>query len=193
MLNAFRGGQASLAAAIRLLWLTAISLMLAGCSPPYNWREIRPEAQGFAVLMPAKTAAMNREIDLDGLRVSMSMVGARVDASLFTVGVVDLDRDAIEQRGRALTAMRVGMLRNVAASTIAERAIELPIVDASGRTLSRTPALRVDARGRVGGQPIRMSAIFVSRGERLWQAVAIEPEPGGEPSATMIDSFRLLE
>jgi len=193
MLNAPSGRLASFAAAHRFLWLTAISLMLAGCSPPYNWREIRPEAQGFAVLMPAKTAEMSREIDLDGLPVTMSMVGARVEASLFTVGVVELARDAIGQRERALTAMRVGMLRNVTASTTAEREFELPVVDASGRVIARTPALRVEAQGRVGGRPIRMSAVFVARGERLWQAVAIEPDPGGEPSVTMIDSFRLLE
>ncbi len=193
MLNAPCSGRATFASACRLLWLTGLMVMLNGCSPPFNWRESRPDAQGFVVLMPARTAQMSREIDLDGLRVTMVMTGARVDSSLFTVGVVELARDAIGERDRALSAMRAGMLRNLAASTTAERAIELPVIDASGRTLARTPALRLEAQGRMGGERVRMVALFVARGERLWQAVAIEPDPGGEPSATMIDSFRLLE
>jgi hypothetical protein len=193
MLNPFCGGVVSFAAAHRLFCLIAVSLMLTGCSPPFNWREIRPDGHGFAVLMPARTAELSRDIDLDGLRVTMTMTGARVDASLFTVGLVELGRQATARSEGTLAAMRIGMLRNVAASRSTERAIDLPVSDASGRMIARTPALRVEALGRVGDRPIRMIAIFVARGERLWQAVAIEPEPGGEPSITMIDSFRLLE
>lgn len=193
MLNAPSSGRASLASACRLLWLTGLLVMLSGCSPPFNWRESRPEAQGFVVLMPARTAQMSREIDLDGVRVTMIMTGARVESSLFTVGMVELAQDAISERDRVLGAMRAGMLRNLAASTTAERAVELPVIDASGRTLAHTPALRLEAQGLAGGERVRMVALFVARGNRLWQAVAIEPAPGGDPSATMIDSFRLLE
>jgi hypothetical protein len=193
MLNSFCGGVASRVAARRFFWLTALILMLTGCSPTFNWREIRPEGQRFAVLMPARTAEMSREIDLDGLRVTMAMTGARVDASLFTVGAIELSQEAAGQRDRALTAMRVGMLRNLAASSPVERAIQIPVIDASGQRVGQASGLRVDARGQAGGRPVKMTAIFVARGERLWQVVAIEPESGGEPSATMIDSFRLLE
>jgi len=193
MLNVPCSGRATLATACRLLLLAGLLVMLNGCSPPFNWRESRPDSQGFVVLMPARTAQMSREIDLDGLRVTMVMTGARVDSSLFTVGRVELPREAMGERDRALGAMHAGMLRNLAASTTAERVIELPVVDASGRILARTPALRLEAQGQVGSERVRMVAIFVARGERLWQAVAIEPVPGGEPSATMIDSFRLLE
>jgi hypothetical protein len=193
MLNSFCGGVASWAAARRLFWLTALTLTVTACSPPFNWREIRPEGQRFSVLMPARTAEMSREIDLDGLRVTMAMTGARVDASLFTVGSIELAPAVAGQRELALNAMRAGMLRNIAAPNPAERAIQIPVIDASGQRLGQAAALRVQAHGQAGGRAVTMTAVFVARGSRLWQAVAIEPGAGGEASTTMIDSFRLLE
>jgi hypothetical protein len=89
--------------------------------------------------------------------------------------------------------MRADMLRNIAAASASERPVSLAVVDLSGRETGRQAALRVDARGQVGGQPVRMRALFAERGGRLWQAVAIEPEARTAEADTMLDSFRLTE
>jgi hypothetical protein len=170
-----------------------MALLTAACSPSYNWREVRSAADAYAVLMPARTAVMTREIDLDGERVIMAMTGARVDRSLFTVGTIALAPELGDSVERLLAAMREGMLRNIAAPAATDRAVVVSVLDGTGRVTHRVPAVRVDARGTVSGQPVRMAAVFVARGARLWQAVAIEPVEARDEAATLLDSFRLLE
>jgi hypothetical protein len=71
--------------------------------------------------------------------------------------------------------------------------VVVSVLDGTGRVTHRVPAVRVDARGTVSGQPVRMAAVFVARGARLWQAVAMEPVEARDEAATLLDSFRLLE
>ncbi len=175
------------------LLIGIILLVSIGCAPRFNWREVRPEGQGYLVLMPDRPASLSRAIELDGLTLTMDMTGARVDTSLFTVGRVVLATGDPERPARVLAQMRSGMLRNIGASASVERATSVMVVDASGRSLGREPALRIEAKGLVGGQAIRMLALFVARGEQLWQVVAMGPENRVAESETLLDSFRLME
>jgi hypothetical protein len=193
MRNLFRADSAASARSLGLAVLIGISFWSAGCTPRFNWREIRPEGQGFVVLMPERPASLSREISLDGLTVTMHMTGARIDRHLFAVGHVVVDAADPAVPTRALVAMRADLLRNIAAASAIERPVSLAVVDLSGRETGRQAALRVDARGQVGGQPVRMRALFAERGGRLWQAVAIEPEARTAEADTMLDSFRLTE
>jgi hypothetical protein len=193
MRNLFQADSAASARSLGLAVLIGINFWSAGCTPRFNWREIRPEGQGFAVLMPERPASLSRDISLDGLTVTMHMTGARIDHNLFTVGHVVVDAADPAVPTRALAAMHAGMLRNIAAPAASERSVSLAVVDPSGREVGRHPALRVDARGQVGGQPVRMQALFAARGVWLWQAVAIQPEARFAESETMLDSFRLTE
>jgi hypothetical protein len=180
-------------ARIPVLLLTAFVLCLTACTPTFNWREVRPEGLGFAVLLPDRPASLSREIDLDGVPLTMTMTGARIDHSLFTVGMVELPPTALEHAERAVAAMRAGMLRNIAAQRSEERAISLSVTDPSGRVSERQAGVWLEASGTVNRQAVRMTALFVARGPRLWQVVAIEPEGRADQAATMIDSFRILE
>jgi hypothetical protein len=173
--------------------LALFVLSLTACTPAFNWREVRPEGLGFVVLLPDRPASLSREIELDGVTVTMTMTGARIDRSLFTVGMVELPPTALEHADRALAAMRAGMLRNIGAQRADERTVKLSVADPSGRVLERQPGVRLEASGTVNRQTVRMTAVFVARGSRLWQVVAIEPEGRADQAATMIDSFRLLE
>jgi len=173
--------------------LTAFVFCLTACTPAFNWREVRPEGLGFAVLLPDRPASLSREIELDGVPLTMTMTGARIDHSLFTVGTVQLPPTALEHAERAVAAMRAGMLRNIAAQRSDERAISLSVTDLSGRVSERQAGVRLEASGTVNRQAVRMTALFVARGPRLWQVVAIEPEGRADQAATMIDSFRILE
>lgn len=180
-------------ARIPVFLLALFVLGLTACTPAFNWREVRPEGLGFVVLLPDRPASLSREIELDGVTVTMTMTGARIDRSLFTVGMVELPPTALEHADRALAAMRAGMLRNIGAQRADERTVKLSVADPSGRVLERQPGVRLEASGTVNRQTVRMTAVFVARGPRLWQVVAIEPEGRADQAATMIDSFRLLE
>lgn len=174
-------------------WL-ALAGLLAACSPEFNWRETRSLEQGFSVLLPGRPASMSREIDLDGLKVDMTMTGARVDRALFTVGVVRLEAapDMAATHAKALSAMRVAMLRNLGAEPQPGVPIRVGLFDLSGTSKGAVDAIAVEARGQLTGVPVVMQAVFVAYREQLWQAVAIVAPAQAQQARTMLDSFRLL-
>lgn len=137
---------------------------------------------------------MSREIDLDGLKVDMTMTGARVDRALFTVGTVRLEAapDMTATHAKALSAMRVAMLRNLGAEPQPGVPIRVGLVDLSGTSKGAVDAIAVEARGQVTGEPVIMQAVFVAHREQLWQAVAIVAPAQAQQARTMLDSFRLL-
>jgi hypothetical protein len=179
-------------------WLVLAGLV-AACSPEFNWRETRSLEQGFSVLLPARPASMSREIDLDGLKVDMTMTGARVDRALFTVGTARLEARAADPaadlaatHAKALSAMRVAMLRNLGAEPQPGVPIRVGLLDLSGTSKGAVDAMSVEARGLMAGEPVVMQAVFVAYREQLWQAVAIVAPAQVSQGRTMLDSFRLL-
>jgi len=178
---------------LRSLWAVAALLALGACSPDYNWREIREPAAGFHVMLPDKPASMSRAIDLDGLPVTMSMTGARIDDIAFTVGAVQLPDEQPATREKAMAAMRTAMVRNIAGRQTAQSEVEVPVLDAGGGTLGRQPAMRIEAIGRAYDQDAQMAAEFVARGRRAWQIVVLGPGVPPEQARLFLDSFRIVE
>ena len=167
--------------------------LLAACSPEYNWREIRSIEQGYLVMLPGKPAAMTRTIRLEETEVPMTMQGARVGETSFTVAVATLPDDGPVTREKAQAAMRAGMVRNLGGVERAADAGSVALVDASGKALERIPAVRVEAGGSAQGKAMSMLAGFTSRGARAYQWVVIGPEIRREEALTFLDSFRLLQ
>jgi hypothetical protein len=216
--------------------LLAGVLLASGCSPTYNWREVRgetvvgdPGKQGeaeaapaassppsppssasppltspptralpepstdrpaaYRVLMPAKPASFTREVDLDGLRVSMTMQAARVEGVTFAVAQASLPADASPQA--ALRAMRRAMLANIQAAPATSDASGAS-GDATGPDRDDPTRLAVDTAGRgADGKPVRLTALFVSRGNRVFQAMALGAAQDwpAEAVQTFLESF----
>jgi hypothetical protein len=181
------------AAAAWALALAACAPALTACAPDYNWREIRPPATGYAVMLPGKPASMSRPIDLDGLAVTMAMSGARVGEQSFTVGVVVLPDAQAATRAKAGAAMRVAMVRNIAGRERIAAEAAVPVVDPAGRPVATQAGVRIEASGQHGDRALHLSALFVARGNRAWQAVVLGPEPDRAHAQVFTDSFRILE
>jgi hypothetical protein len=149
--------------------------LLAGCNPAYNWREHTSQEGRFKVLFPAKPASHTRPVDLDGLRVEMTMTAAEVDGATFAVGSATAP-DAADARA-ALPAMRLALLRNIGASE--EDAPPGP------------DGLRVNVLGNGNGagkgKPMHLSGLFEARGARFYQVIVLGPE--GATSPEQIDQF----
>lgn len=166
----------------------------AGCAPAFNWRDVRSVEHGFSVLLPARVASMTRTIDLDGQSVDMTLTGARAEQCLFSVGAARLLSDEASLRAQALAAMQTAMLRNLGAEGSPEaRTVTLERTDAAGAPVGRVEAIRVQAPGRLAGQAVVLQAIFVGRGARIWQAVAITPPALVAEGQTMLDAFRIID
>ena len=167
--------------------------MLAACSPTYDWREIHGAEDGYIAMMPARPARLTRPIDLDGLKVSMSMQGARVEGLAFTVGEVVLPDDTAASREHALAAMRTAMVRNIGGRESSAEAVAVPVVDTSGSRVGSAPGWRVEAAGRAQEREVTLLAVFAARGARAWQAVVLGPSPDREQSRQFLEGFRLVD
>ncbi|VXB55094.1 hypothetical protein [Massilia sp. 9I] len=155
----------------RLFSASLAALVLAGCSPTYNWRDYTSSDGSFRVLFPAKPSSHTRPIDLGGIKVDMTMTAAEVEGTTFAVGTAVAPDAAMAQA--TLPAMRAALLRNIGASA--------PI----GETLD------VDAVGKGSGGPVRLVGRFVAKGTRMYQVIVVG-KPGAMPpehTAQFLTSF----
>ncbi|MDY0965483.1 hypothetical protein [Massilia sp. CFBP9026] len=150
--------------------LLAASL-LGGCNPTYNWREHTSQEGHYKILFPAKPATFTRAVDLDGLRVQMTMTAAEVDGATFAVGAA-MAPDAVRARA-ALPAMRQALLRNIGADDDAAPAPQ--------------DGLRVEATGAANGKPMHLHGRFETRGERFYQVIVLGPANAAPPE--QVDQF----
>lgn len=177
---------------MRILIAAVVALLLAACSPEFDWREIRAVEHGWSALLPGKPVTMTRRIHLEALEVPMTMHGARVREAAFTVAVVDLPDDTPQTRATALAAMRAGMLRNIGATQPQVSTAQAGVVDPGGASLGRITVERVEASGTVQGRPTEMLAGFAAEGRRAWQWVVIGPALDREQASTFFDGFRVM-
>ncbi len=186
-------GLGRLAPSGRFRWIgVAVAALAAiGCSPAYDWREVRADDDGFVVLLPAKPARMTRPVNLDGLRVDMTMRGAQAGQASFTVGAVALP-DQGEVARKAADAMRIAMVRNIGGTERASRPVSVPIVDAQGKPVGTATGIEIEAAGRMREQPATLLARFVTHERRAWQCVVLGPQVDREQAAVFLDSFRVL-
>jgi hypothetical protein len=193
-MSLFRATVAGPGRAARLILVMLVVMSaLAGCSPRYDWREIRAADDGFVAMMPGRPDRMTRPVDLGGIPVSMTMHGVRVDGVAFTVASARLPDESVATRERALAAMREAMLRNIGAGVSKAEALAVPVVDASGRRTGSAPGWRVEAEGLAAGRPVSLRALFAARQGRIWQAVVVGPGPEIEQVRLFIDGFRIAD
>ncbi|MEK9720332.1 MAG: hypothetical protein VW339_07360 [Quisquiliibacterium sp.] len=174
-------------------WAVAAgALLLSGCAPDFNWREVHGPKGDYRVMFPSKPASMTRDIQLGDLPVPMTMQGARVNEIRFTVAVATLPDADPGTRQKALAWMRAGMLRNIAAKDEKTASSLVTLIDAQGVARGRAPAIQIDARGSINGKPARMLAGFAALGSSAYQWVVIGPSLPEEQARIFIDSFRLV-
>jgi hypothetical protein len=167
-----------------LSWRAPACILLAfalfGCSPTFDWREVRGGGAPYSVLFPAKPTAHTRSIDLDGMQATMTMTAAEADGVLFAVGAAQLADPAAAQR--ALPAMRTALLRNIKGTLRREGAATVGGSDA---------ALEIEAAGAAdrgtGDQPRVLFARFVASGPRVYQLVVTGKEKAVPHEA--VDTF----
>jgi hypothetical protein len=165
---------------------------LVGCSPEHDWREVRADDSGFMVTLPAKPARMSRPINLEGLKVDMSMIGAQARDVAYTVGAIVLPDATDAVRTAALASMRAAMVRNIAGTERASRPVQVMRVDAAGVRIGSVEGVEVEATGRMRDADAVLIARFVGLGAQAWQAVVLGARPDRELAAQFLDSLKLV-
>jgi len=148
----------------RITCFTAAALMLAACSPKFDWRQVRGTPVPFEVLLPAKPASMAQPVNLDGIKVEMTMTATEVDGVTFAVGAAALpDASAAPA---ALAAMKAGLVRNINGSVKRE-------AGAAGGTAP----LEIEAvgTGAPNGPELLLLAQFIAKDARVYQVLVLGP------------------
>jgi hypothetical protein len=160
----------------------ACCLLLLACNPKYNWREVPGTAAPYVVALPAKPATHARQIDLDGILLTMTMTGAEVDNVTFAVGTAELP-DAAQASG-ALGAMRTALVRNIGGTIRQEQRSEPGVVPTM---------IEIEASAAMPGDTRLLLARFIARDRHVYQLVVTgrESDLSREAADTFFTSFRL--
>ncbi|MGZ3254017.1 MAG: hypothetical protein ACXU7D_06875 [Burkholderiaceae bacterium] len=163
------------------------ALLLSGCSPTYDWREVHGTDAPFSILLPAKPASFSRKINLDGQQVMMTMTAAEVDGVTYAVGTVTLpDR---EKAHSALQGMKSALVRNINGTITLEKS--------SDDKTAGTASVELDASGSSGAnghtQPMRLVARFIAKDRQVYQVLIVGREKAvtSEAIDTFFTSFKL--
>lgn len=169
--------------------LSMAAVVLAACSPPYDWRTVTDNVDGYAIDFPAKPSEDERQIEIAGQALHMHMRIAQAPAGVFAVGVVNLPSDDRDMQRAVVDYLRAGLARNVGAAGEA-RLVEVPL--ASG---GQAPALELIASGAAGPKREHRTvhAWLIAHGARVYQvAIVGKAQPAPEQSEQFFGSFKLF-
>lgn len=174
---------------VRVFAALGTLVMLAACTPRYDWREVRDKDGAYAVTYPAKPTQDAREVKFASGALPMRMQAARVDAALFAVGVVTLPNDDATLRQTVLTELQHGLLANVSDAAATPTQV---MVRQAGDAPS-VPGLSVAAQGMASDKTERyVAARFVGRGNHVYQVVVLATKaPAKDQVDQFLDSFTL--
>lgn len=136
----------------------------------------RSDALAYVALYPAKTSSASRPVDIAGQRLPMTMEAARVDDTLFAVGVVQLEADTPEVRRAALEAMQAGLFSNLSSREADAPEVSEIVVTSAANPPVPLPGVQMRIRGVAAqdGSPRRLTARLVAHGSRAYQVVVLE-------------------
>ncbi|MDO8456392.1 MAG: hypothetical protein Q7T07_05705 [Burkholderiaceae bacterium] len=172
---------------VRYSALMVIGILLFGCSPTLNWREVRFEsADGSTLiaLLPCKPDSATRQQNLGGENVDLSMMGCETGGATYTLARINLANPVLATK--VLAAWQAATLANVRAPQ--------PVPQPHGAP----PAQAISIRGAsvwppamqmmVQGQSRHVQVVWFAKqnptGVVLYQAALYAPLPGSEPSST---------
>ncbi len=168
--------------------LLSAGFLLAACSPTYDWRTIMNNDNGYTVDLPAKPTTDERQIDIGGTPMKMSMQIAEAGDAVFAVGTVMLPSDDPQVQRTALDFLRSGLAHNLGTQPDA-RAAEIPLAVGG-----QVPGFEMTFTGKAGPkQELRtMHARLVAKGRHVYQAAVIaSKEPPPEQVEQFFGSFKL--
>jgi hypothetical protein len=161
--------------------VAAIFIASTGCSPNFNWREVQGTEPSYTVLLPAKPSSHSRVVDLDGLKVTMTMTAAETDDINFAVACIKVDDES--QRHAALLTMQKAMLQNIHGEIVQQKVIALK----DGKKMTE-----IHATGKIStGRHLSLFARFGEHGQDVFQVVALGPSDKltNEIADTFLSSF----
>jgi hypothetical protein len=76
--------------AIKLIVIGCLGIVLAACTPTFNWRDVSFEQAPATALLPCKPDRGSRPLELAGQKIMMHMAGCEAGGAMFAVALVEL-------------------------------------------------------------------------------------------------------
>ena len=163
----------------------AALLVLAACSPAFNWREVRPENTRLSLLLPCKPDKAQKVVPLGGRPTTLSMLGCDAGGATFAVAVADMG-DA-SKAASVLALWQNLTLANMKAVPGTAQSMPLNIPGAS----PEPAAARVLAQGqRIDGAAVSGQAAYFAKGTQVFQVVMYAPKIESEVAETFFSSLK---
>lgn len=148
---------------ILLVVLLCGSLLLNGCSPTFNWREVRPAQTSVVALFPCKPDQGERMVKLGAKDVVMTMLACDAGGIKFALAHVNLKESAMTDT--VLAQWKATTLANLQAQSVAEQ----PFVLKGANALP--PPVQLAASGkRPDGRAVVVQAVWFVAGSAVFQA-----------------------
>lgn len=171
---------------VRYSALIVIGILLFGCSPTLNWREVRFEsADGSTLiaLLPCKPDSATRQQNLGGESVDLSMMGCEAGGATYTLARIHLANPVLATQ--VLAAWQAATLANVRAPQPVPQpqgALPAPAISIRGASVW-PPATQMTVQGQSRHVQVAWFARQSPTGVVLYQAALYAPLPGPEPES----------
>lgn len=163
---------------IGLVVVLLCAAIAAGCSPEFNWREVRLPEIGAAALFPCKPSRQSRRLALAGADTAWVLHACEAGDATFALASADLQDTRRVARG--MQDLAQAARRNLAADVV--RSSDASVAGAASEQVPQ----RLQLQGhRPDGAALSQSALLFARGARLYQATVL----GGRPSAEAVETF----
>lgn len=162
-----------------------MSLLCSGCSPKYDWREVRGGSEPYVGVLPGKPAKFERPVNLNGTTVNMKMTAADVSGVTYAIGSATMNDTTAA--GKAITDMKNALVKNINGTVLRESA---GVADPAGIS-----SIEVEARGNRPNdtQPLMLIGRFVAKDKYVYQAIVLGSEKAISREAvdTFLSSFKV--
>src|SRR5512134_2247565 len=85
--------------------------LAAGCSPTFNWREVRAEPTPLTAMLPCKPDKATREVPMAGRRVELTALSCEAGGATFALLFADVGEPA--RLGEVLAQWNTATLGNL--------------------------------------------------------------------------------
>jgi hypothetical protein len=155
-------------------------LVLAGCSPTLDWRQVRPEGWGLVASWPCRPTLQVRPVALAGPAVELGLLSCSAGGHRFAIASADVaDPARVGPALQALGAAAQGVIESERAASV------------SGMTPQ--PAARWwRVQGQLpDGAPVREQVLLFAQGMRVFQATLVGPVADDTLARTFFDAIEL--
>jgi len=166
---------------------TTAALVLAACSPTFNWREVPIADAGLVALLPCKPDRANRALPLGAESVQIDMAGCETGGATFAIAHASAGNPA--QAEAWLIAWRAAMRNQLGAAQVSEGAAALQ------RATAVPAPVRLDAQpAQPGAAPVQVLWFAQSQKDgsvALYQATILGRPSSQEAAKTFFEGLRL--